>query len=107
MLGLRGLGRANFMPEKVLLVLGGVEDGETEKISLYEIIDHWPLPKKLASKMLLGQQPQRANVLWNTEMNFYMSVYPSECLYIHLFIHPPRPEAPIQPIKTIYLPNGA
>ena len=39
--------------------------------------------------MLLGQQPQRANVLWNTEMNFYMSVYPSECLYIHLSVHPP------------------
>ena len=44
-LGLRGLGRANFMPEKVFLAGGGVEDGETEKISLYEIIDHWPLPK--------------------------------------------------------------
>ena len=32
------------MPEKVFLA-GGKEDGETEKISLYEIIDNWPLPK--------------------------------------------------------------
>ena len=39
--------------------------------------------------MLLEEQPQRANVLWNTEMNFYMSVYPSECLYIHISVHPP------------------
>ena len=45
MLGLRGFGRANFMPEKIFLALEGAEDGETEKISLYEIINHWPLPK--------------------------------------------------------------
>ena len=33
------------MPEKVFLGLWGMADGETEKISQYEIIDHWPLPK--------------------------------------------------------------
>ena len=27
--------------------------------------------------MLLGQQPQRANVLWNTGLNFHMSIHPS------------------------------
>ena len=47
------LGRVNFRSERAwegqFHTLGffgwGVEDGETEKISLYEIIDHWPLPK--------------------------------------------------------------
>ena len=48
------LGRVNFRSERAwegqfhalgFFGWGGVEDGETEKISLYEIIDHWPLPK--------------------------------------------------------------
>ena len=48
------LGRVNFRSERAwegqfhalgFFGWGGVEDGETEKISLYEIIDNWPLPK--------------------------------------------------------------
>ena len=45
------------MPEKIFLALEGAEDGETEKISLYEIIDHWPLQKKIENQVfwvLLG-----------------------------------------------------